>query len=201
MAKKTKKILFRQDPIPNILKKFDPESETYKQTVQSLQERLFPNMDDVITRYKFLPALLVSQGEYFELLKQARDLYLQGYFYSCVAMCGITAERILKDIFSKVLLVSSRGKVVPPNKDAIKNLESFPAKSICKFLINSGIIDKKLRPNFQKLAELRNKYAHAAGKNPEKDARSAVVHLHEIIKETVSIFKYFDIRKIKAVPK
>jgi hypothetical protein len=36
------------------------------------------------------------EGEYLELLIEARKLYVEGYFYSCVAMCGIVAEDSLK---------------------------------------------------------------------------------------------------------
>ena len=116
-------------------------------------------------------------------------------------MCGIVAERIVKDIFSRNLLVISGAKVTPPNQKATKDLESFGAKEICEFLIDSGVVDEDLRSPLKALGELRNKYAHAGGKKPEEDAREAVSHLHSIIDGTVSVFRNFTVREGKLVRK
>ncbi len=45
-------------------------------------------------------SLAVRKGndEYLELLTEARELYRSGHFYSCVAMSGIVAERLVKDL-------------------------------------------------------------------------------------------------------
>jgi hypothetical protein len=144
---------------------------------------------------------MVHHGEYCDLLMETRDLFVQGYFYPCVAMCGIVAERIIKDIFLRSVFIASDNKIAPPNEATIKDLESFGAKEICKLLIDSNVIDKKLHGAFDKLGELRNKYAHATGKEPETDARTALDYLHSIIEGTVSLFKDYDIQNGKLVQK
>lgn len=114
----------------------------------------------------FFACAEVHHSKYCDLFMEARDLFIQGYFYSCVAMCGIATERILKDIFTRTVLVILNGKPTPLNNRAIKDLESFGAKEICEFLIKAGILSQKLRPAFKDLGELRNGYAHAGGKKP-----------------------------------
>ncbi len=180
MTNKQKTIPMFIDLIPNVLKHAVGGPKEKKRIAKSLCERFELKIDDALTRYSSLPPLMVHTGDYCDLLMEARDLYIYDYFYSCVAMCGITAERIVKDIFMRSLLVILDGKAVPPNKVAIEDLESFGAKDICEFLIDAGILKKKLRASFKALEELRNKYAHAGGKTPEKDARNAIGHLHDI---------------------
>ena len=140
-----------------------------------------------VNRYASLPALIVHEGEYRKLLIEARNIFTYGYFYSCVAMCGISAERILKDVFVARFSVVSKGQTMPPNAKSKKALESFTAKSICDFLTAAGFFDTALQQHFAKLASLRNKYAHGGGKNAETDAREAIHHLHAIVQGTVSI--------------
>jgi len=39
-------------------------------------------------RLSKLPPLLIDNGPYCALLREARDVFVDGYFYACVAMCG-----------------------------------------------------------------------------------------------------------------
>jgi hypothetical protein len=172
---------------PNVLKHPVGGKFHKKQHADFLRADLESKIVDCVNRYASLPALVVHEGEYRKLLIEARNLFTYGYFYSCVAMCGISAERILKDIFVGRFSVVSKGQTVPPNAKSKKALESFSAKSICDFLAAAGFFDKTLQQHFAKLASLRNKYAHAGGKNAETDAREAINHLHAIVQGTVSI--------------
>ena len=198
MASEERSIPIFIDTTPNLLKH---PSMGKQQKREIIRKRLESKIDDVVTRYGSLPALTVYPGEYCNLLMEARELFVQGYFYSCVAMCGITAERILKDIFTTSVLVISDGQATSPNDTAIKDLESFGAKEMCEFLIHAGVLDQKLRPAFKDLGELRNKYAHAGGKKPKQDASAAIAYLHTIVDGTVSILKDFNIREGKLVRK
>jgi len=72
---------------------------------------------------------------------------------------------------------------------------------IRELLIQSEAVDKPLRKSFMELSKLRDKYVHATGKNPEKDAQKAINYLHEIIEGTVSVFKHYEIQKGKFVRK
>ncbi|MEE8372136.1 MAG: hypothetical protein V3R87_00165 [Dehalococcoidia bacterium] len=145
-----------------------------------------------------LPSLIVTEGPYRPLLKEARTLYTFGYYYSCVAMCGITAERIVKDIFVTNIRVMKSGKPGKPSREAEEVLESFGAKQICDFLLASGLLHKNLNKPLKDLAVLRNKYTHArqsakdeeaARAELEKDARKAIKLLHTTVEGTVAAVK------------
>jgi len=201
MVQESQKVTVFLDATPNLLKHPVGKTMLRKTLAQFMHENIDSNIDKMVDRYAFLPALMVHHGEYCKLLSQARDLFVWGFFYSCVPMCGIVAERIVKDIFSRTLLVVSGAKATAPNLKAKKDLESFGAKEICDFLIDSGILDENLRSPLKGLGELRNKYAHAGGKKPEEDARKSIKHLHSIVEGTVSVFREFDVQHGKLVRK
>lgn len=201
MVQKSQKVTVFFDATPNLLKHPAGKIMMRKKLAQSMHENIDSNIDKMVDRYASLPALAVHYGEYCKLLGQARDLFIWGYFYSCVPMCGIVAEKIVKDIFSRTLLVVSGAKATAPNPKAKKDLESFGAKEICDFLIDSGVLDENLRSPLKGLGELRNKYAHAGGKKPEEDARKSIKHLHSIVEGTVSVFREFDVQHGKLVRK
>ena len=48
-------------------------------------------------RLSQLPPLLIEAGPYCKLLREARDVFVDGHFYACVAMCGISFERFQRD--------------------------------------------------------------------------------------------------------
>jgi hypothetical protein len=183
---------FWLDFIPNLLNHPEMAGTEKRHVANSLQERLKTRLPEMVSRYATLPILLVRRGEYYTLLIEARELYIQGYFYSCVAMCGITAERIIKDIFTESLCFKKHDKSQPKglNDKAKSDLDSFNSKKICDFLISSGILTAKLRKPLTELGKLRNKYAHAGGKDPDNDSRSAIEYLHQIVEGTVSLLNY-----------
>ena len=166
-----------------------------------MKQRYENKLKEAVERLASLPALLVHHGEYCNLLVEARDLYVHEYYYSCIAMCGIVAERIAKDLFTRNILIIKENKAVFPPENAKRDLESFGAREICTFLINAGILNDTLKTSFKELGELRNKYAHAGGKEPQKDAVKAIKYLHAIVEGTVSIFKDFEIHEGKLVRK
>jgi hypothetical protein len=83
------------DFLPN-----QPKNESTRQNfADMLRRNLERRLDASVERIWDLPQLIVKYtgGEYLKLLTEARDLYVDGYFYSCVATCGIVSERIIKD--------------------------------------------------------------------------------------------------------
>lgn len=139
-------------------------------------------------RHGQLPSLLVRAGEYVDLLVEARRLYEEGHFYSCVAMAGITGERILKDMFLASIRVVKGGKVEAPTTDEeVASLEGFEAEKIRRFLLKSGIMPEKSAQALQRLMELRNKYAHAGGREPSTDSQQALKLLMDVVDGTVCL--------------
>ena len=137
--------------------------------------------DEVISRLATLPILMVYHpfGEYVPLLREAREIYTRGYFYACVAMCGITAERLVKDILRGSLMVrSGPNSASSPSALAFDQLERIDVSSLARFLAKASLIDDQAWKSLDALFQLRNTYAHARGKDPEADALKAIQHLH-----------------------
>ncbi len=55
-------------------------------------------------RLSQLPPLLIEVGPYCKLLREARDVFVDGHFYACVAMCGISLERFQRARLSRMVL-------------------------------------------------------------------------------------------------
>jgi uncharacterized protein YutE (UPF0331/DUF86 family) len=190
------------DAMPNWLKMSGKaRDDTARQVIERMQARIAEEKDQIIGRYAKLPPLIIHMGPHVELLNQARSLFIEAYFYPCVAMCGIVAERILLDLFAKTLAAKVGDKVVSVPEAARRALENAGAKEILHFLAHTGALDKSIVTPLQELANLRNTYAHAAGKNPEADAEKAIYLLHQLVEATVSIFKDYYVDKGKFFPK
>ena len=61
----------------------------------AMDEKTFARHKD--ERLSQLPPLLIEVDPYCSLLKEARDVFVDGHFYACVAMCGISFERFQRD--------------------------------------------------------------------------------------------------------
>ena len=78
-------------------------------------------------------------------------------------------------------------RCAPTNEAEVRALESFEAEKIRKFLLKCGILSKKSADALQELMELRNKYAHAGGKEPASDSQQALKLLMDVVDGTVCL--------------
>lgn len=129
------------------------------------------------------------QDVYVALLLEARDLFVAGHFHACVAMCGIVAERLVKDMFRASVLVDIKGKTERPSDGAFDQLERVEISGLTRFLNESQLLSNAAAKAAKELSELRNGYAHARGRNPPADARDAVRLLDALVTDTVSVMK------------
>jgi hypothetical protein len=91
--------------------------------------------------------------------------------------------------------------IARPSEKAFDQLEHVDIASLTRFIGTCGIISEDAQRAAERLAQLRNKYAHARGTDPQSDALKAIQHLHVVVDGTVSVFKDFDIREGILVPK
>jgi hypothetical protein len=180
-----RKIDIQFDPIPNILRIAPKSSEELKKRFLGIFES---NLEGIFLRYKELPDLFLPKGKYSDMLIEARFLYVLELYYSCVAMCGITAERIAKDILNNSVFFRDKSGELDTKEDTKNILERVDMETIRELLIKSNIIDGKLRKPIQKLFKLRNAYVHSKGLKPKEDSKKAIQHLHTIIDETFSLY-------------
>jgi len=186
------------DFMPNSLRDAALKDVTAREVIESMHQTIDTMKGQIIERYAKLPAVLVHGGPHVRLLAEARIAFIEGFFYSCVAMCGITAERILLDLFADTLAAKVGDKLATVPEAARVALENAGAHQILHFLTHVGALDKSVVTPLQELAKLRNKYAHAGGDNAPVDAERALVLLHELLEATVSAYKGLMSRKVVA---
>jgi hypothetical protein len=179
------------DLLPN-----QPKNEQTRESFrQLLRQRFEDTLTDAVERVWDLPSIVVKpQGEYLTLLLEARALYLTGHFYSCVAMCGIVGERLVKDVFRASVLVQQGGAPQSPPEAAFNQLERVEVSGIIRFLKEAGLLNAEATRAAESLGQLRNQYAHARGQSPQPDALKAITLLHTLVEDTVSVFKEFEIK-------
>ncbi|MFC1905184.1 hypothetical protein ACFLXL_00050 [Chloroflexota bacterium] len=127
---------------------------------------------DELERLSQLPPLLMEDGPYCRLIREARDVFVDGHFYACVAMCGISFERFQRD------------KAAPhgaTQKDKISRVRSILKKN--------KVLSPKTLSLCKSMAELRNKYAHGHGLNPKEDALKSLAWMHSFIDNETNLMR------------
>ena len=179
------------DLLPNQPKN-DQSRENFR---DMLRQKLETRLAESVERIWDIPAVVLKlHGAYLDLLLESRELYVAGYFYSCVAMCGIVGERLVKDVLRVSLLIQKEGTTAAPSEKAFDQFERVEVNGIVSFLRESEILSKEAAKAARDLGELRNAYAHARGKDPKSDALKAIQLLHTLVEDTVSVFKEFEIK-------
>lgn len=180
------------DLLPNQPKN-DQARENFR---QMLRERFEERLPASVERIWELPPIILQQpkNDYVGLLLEAREPFVAGYFYSCVAMCGIVGERLVKDVLRAAVLVEREGRAVQPAQSAFDQLERVEINGLVRFSKEAQLLNDEAGKAADKLSQLRNSYAHARGKDSPKDAIEAIRLLHVLVEGTVSVFKDFDIK-------
>lgn len=183
-----------RDVVPTILRRALAEGRGLTRIKERLASELTLDSEEVLRRWSELPDLDPTAGPHVPLLLEARELYRHGHFYSCVAMCGIASERIVKDILGEGLAVrkdeegESTKQAVPLPDEAIAELDRFELSAIARFLVKAGLLVPEARKAVLDLAQLRNRYAHGSGMKSPEDALKAIGLLHDVVNRTVSFF-------------
>jgi len=162
---------------PNVAKRYlseelskDPQKRPVEPPSGTMDEKSFPHHNG--ERLSQLPPLLIEVGPYCELLREARDVFVEGHFYACVAMCGISFERFQRD------------KAKPygaTRKDKIWEIREMLKK-------NSALSPETLIL-CEKMADLRNDYAHGHGPKPKEDAIASLQWMHSFIDNETNLMR------------
>jgi len=123
-------------------------------------------------RLSQLPPLLIEVGPYCSLLKEARDVFVDGHFYACVAMCGISFERFQRD---KAEPYGATRKHKMPR--------------VRKILQENKVLKVETLTLCMKMADLRNDYAHGHGLKPKEDALKALQWMHSFIDNETNLMR------------
>lgn len=123
-------------------------------------------------RLSQLPPLLIEVGSYCHLLKEARDVFVDGHFYACVAMCGISFERFQRD------------RAKPYGATRKHNIW----KVRC-MLEKKKVLKPETLTLCEKMAHLRNEYVHGDGQRPQEDAFKALEWMHCFIDNETNLMR------------
>lgn len=143
------------------------------------------NLDNLIKDCNTISSGINYRSEYEDFLNEAKELLSYGYYYSCVAMCSMLAEHIIRNILRKKILGDKSYVMI--SSEETKIIDTFPSNLICKFLFENELVDKTVVDAFEDLASLRNKYFQIYVKPSEKNARLSTELLENIIKATENI--------------
>lgn len=127
-------------------------------------------------RISQLPPLLIEVGPYCKLLREARDVFVDGHFYACVAMCGISFERFQRD---KAKPYGATRKHKMPQ--------------VRKILQANNVLKVETLALCEKMAKLRNDYAHGDGPKPKEDALKAIAWMHSFIDNETNLMRDYAI--------
>jgi hypothetical protein len=147
-------------------------NESFKDSQKRLAELPSGEMDDKSKRLSQLPPLLIEAGRYCELLREARDVFVDGHFYACVAMCGISFERFQRD---KAEPYGATRKHKMPR--------------VRKILQENNVLKVETLALCKKMAKLRNNYAHGDGLKPKEDALKALTWMHSFIDNETNLMR------------
>ena len=136
----------------------------------AMDEKSFAHDKD--ERLSQLPPLLIEAGPYCELLREARDVFVDGHFYACVAMCGISFERFQRD---KAEPYGATRKHKMPR--------------VRKILQENNVLKVETLALCKKMAKLRNDYAHGDGLKPKEDALKALQWMHSFIDNETNLMR------------
>ena len=127
---------------------------------------------DMGERLSQLPPLLIEDGPYCRLIREARDVFVDGHFYACVAMCAISFERFQRD------KAEPHGAM---QKDKMSRIRDILKKN--------RVLSSKTLSLCKSMAELRNKYAHGYGLNPKEDALRSLEWMHSFIDNETNLMR------------
>jgi hypothetical protein len=123
-------------------------------------------------RLSQLPPLLIEVGPYCKLLREARDVFVDGHFYACVAMCGISLERFQRD------------KAKPYG--ATRKHKIWQVRNM---LQENRVLSPRTLTLCKSMADLRNEYAHGHGLEPKDDALKALTWMHSFIDNETNLMR------------
>jgi hypothetical protein len=138
-------------------------------------------------RWTRLPALFVySDSEYLPILIESRQSYIHGLFFSCVAACVTTADRICNSLARRYCLPPATQRVI---------LSQTLGQKIDK-LRSERVIPEAQKSLLLKLNRIRKRHLHprkaVSMRAVRRDALAAVELLQELVEGTFSIWRDYE---------
>jgi len=145
------------------------------------------NLDSIIERDILRPHPgVIKIGPYNEFWTETTELYVQGFFYACVAFAGFTVERICQDLIRSHQITYKDRILTTAEKE--KAIMDFGLNVFIETAHDNGIVDDDVYGWMHRIRIIRNDYAHTRNNLvPEQDSKEALELLHSIIDRVHSL--------------
>lgn len=156
--------------------------EYKKQLSDEFKKYFDAKLNEIVNRSISIENLnIIKNVAFFDLVSEARSLYIEGFYYSTVALCGVIGENICRTIVESAEITINQKKL--ENK---KPLIKLDFSALNKILIGLNLISQNSYLNLENIRKLRNDYVH--GKtlsniaNAKKDAKISINCIITILK-------------------
>lgn len=156
--------------------------EYKKQLSDEFKKYFDAKLNEIVNRSISIENLnIIKNVAFFDLVSEARSLYVEGFYYSTVALCGVIGENICRTIVESAEITINQKKL--ENK---KPLIKLDFSALNKILIGLNLISQNSYLNLENIRKLRNDYVH--GKtlsniaNAKKDAKISINCIITILK-------------------
>jgi hypothetical protein len=163
--------------------------------VKGIIEKITKSEDKMYERRKNIRGFdfIMAEGKVPILLREAIDSYILGNFFSTIAVCGMTAERLCYDFIDFVDIRIGEKLLSHEEKTALYKL---PFNGMIDFFWKIGSLDKYTKDLLYQILDLRNRYVHPAMSQEQQaeDAMKILNLLCEVLEEKLSLFQFYDIK-------
>jgi len=156
---------------------------TFEKFASTVETEASVNDSELLLRkYYTASSYKDHRNEYENFLNEAKELLLHCYYYSCIAMCCLSAEHAIRNILRNSVL--GKKSYVTVNSEEDKAIDALPLTLIGEFLLEQELINETALANFKDLVKLRKKYFQTYARPSERAAHLSIELLENIIRAT-----------------
>ena len=148
-----------------------------------LQEDFKDALPKRVKRFLEIPGIgpLPLMQKFMQLVPEVVGLYVNGFYYSTIASCGVAAERVCYDIL-EVSEIELDKKTLTRNQKS--ELYALNLVRFIKLLQEWGLIKGETAKLLHKIRKCRNKYVHPTFQriSAKKDSIRMIEWLFQVIK-------------------
>ena len=150
------------DTLKNAYDQSSPEKKIQiKQALRKILEDSFKSdLNAMVDRWlesRSMGIIDVTDTKFNLIWMESFMCYIRGFYYSTIALCGITAERLCMDILYRHQLQLDGKTLLPCELDSFFQI---PYTHMVKILHDWNIINEDTKTNLNKVGDVRNEYVH-----------------------------------------
>jgi hypothetical protein len=174
--------------------------DSRKDEVKALIGRIAESENNMYERRKNIQGFdfIMAEGKVPLILREAIDSYLLGNYFSTIALCGMTAERLCYD-FIDFVDIRIGEKLLDSEQKQV--LYKMPFNGLVEFFWKIGSFNDTTKNLMYQISDIRNRYVHPTKTKPPEDAIKILNLLCVVLEEKLSLFQFYDIRDGKFVLK